>query len=69
MKKIHKFESEIIYHGDIRAYGREEYQEQTEEKIEQLKQCLWMHDESIETIATAVRKCTDVLAEETSIIA
>lgn len=28
-----------------------------------------MHDESVEKIAEAIKNCTDVLAEETSIVA
>lgn len=43
MKKVHKFESELIYLGNIDDFCKDAQGQQNESKLKQIKSSLWMH--------------------------
>jgi hypothetical protein len=69
MKQIHKFESEIIYYGNIDHYEQPSEREAGDgHKSKSIYDSLWTHSTEVSTIARAIINCTDILAEETAIV-
>lgn len=63
MKKVHKFESELIYFGNIDDCCKDAQGQQNESKLNEIKSTLWTYSTTIAFITSAIKDCTDIKVE------